>query len=82
MEVATSFFHACEQGGGQAGTADFCAEGAGFTVQAVNALSGPSITECKTVAEYAEVRRGGATARAGARAGGRRESGAGTAREE
>jgi len=54
MEAATSFFHACEKGGGWSGCSPFCATDAGFTVQAVNALSGPEITACTTVAEYAE----------------------------
>mmetsp|Transcript_128432 Transcript_128432/g.256535 ORF Transcript_128432/g.256535 Transcript_128432/m.256535 type:complete len:141 (+) Transcript_128432:95-517(+) len=56
--VAAAFFEACETGKGKEGVAEFITDGATFTCQAVDAMPGPPITECKTVAAYADWMKG------------------------
>lgn len=58
MEVATAFFHACEQGRGWSGCSSYCVDEGTFTVQAMDALPGPAITLCKTLEQYTEWMKG------------------------
>ena len=55
MEVATSFFHACETGKGWAGCSEFCTPDSSFTVQAVDAIPSIQINYCKTVEQYTDL---------------------------
>lgn len=59
MEVATAFLHACDKGLGWDTCKSYCTENGTFTVQAVDALSGPPpVTACKSLEQYAEWMRG------------------------
>jgi hypothetical protein len=59
MDNAQAFFDLCESGKGADGCAEYIAEGGGtFSCQAMDALPGPPITACKTVAEYADWMKG------------------------
>ena len=58
MDVITQFFNACESGKGWDGCKQHVLADATFSCQAVDALPGPPVTECKTVASYAEWMKG------------------------
>ena len=54
MDVATAFFHACEQGKGWEECKAVCSDESAFSIQAMDALPGPKVTECTNLKEYVE----------------------------
>ena len=54
LEVGQSFVDACEKGKGWSACSEYALEDAHFSCQAVDALPGPKVTECKTVKQYCD----------------------------
>jgi len=54
QEVAQKFFDCTEQGHGWAGCSQYAEEDAAFHIEAVDALPGPNVTDCKTVKDYVD----------------------------
>lgn len=51
-DTAQALFDACEKGRGWEACKQYCTPDAEFKIQAVDALPGPHVTDCKTVEDY------------------------------